>query len=126
MQNEPSSLRPAEAVDHLGRPMSPVALAPMGGAADDPQILNPLVSIVMNCFAQTSSSNRQNSPQGGARSWSAQMSKAEQFREYAEEAMRWSHQSKTEDAKNILIDLALTWTQAASLSERQSVGLLRA
>jgi hypothetical protein len=33
--------------------LSPVALAPMGGAADDPQILNLLVSIVMSCFAQT-------------------------------------------------------------------------
>jgi hypothetical protein len=30
--------------------LSPAALAPMGGAADDPQILNPLVSIVMSCF----------------------------------------------------------------------------
>ena len=28
-------------------------LAPMRGAADDPQILSPLVSIVMSCFAQT-------------------------------------------------------------------------
>jgi hypothetical protein len=48
------------------------------------------------------------------------MSKAE-FREYAEEAMRWSRQSKTEEARNILIDLALTWTQAAACSERTIV-----
>jgi hypothetical protein len=47
-------------------------------------------------------------------------------REYAEEAMRWSRQSKTEDAKNTLIDLALTWTQAALLSEGKSVDPLRA
>ena len=46
-------------------------------------------------------------------------------REYAE-AMRWSRQSKTEDAKNTLIDLALTWTQAALLSEGKSVDPLRA
>jgi hypothetical protein len=49
------------------------------------------------------------------------MTKSEQFREYAEEALQWSRQSKTEDAKKILIDLALTWSKAASLSERKSV-----
>ena len=49
------------------------------------------------------------------------MSKADQFREYAEEAMRWSRQAKSEDAKNTLIDLALTWRQAASLSEKTVV-----
>ena len=54
------------------------------------------------------------------------MTKAEQFREYAEEAMQWSRQSKTEDARKMLIDLAFTWTQAASLSEKKSVGPLRA
>ena len=48
------------------------------------------------------------------------MSKADQFREYAEEATRWSRQAKTEDAKNTL-DLALTWRQAASLCERTVV-----
>jgi hypothetical protein len=53
------------------------------------------------------------------------MTKAEQFREYAEEAMLWSRQSKTEDARKILIDLAFTWSQAASLSERKSVGPLK-
>jgi hypothetical protein len=47
------------------------------------------------------------------------MTKAEQFREYAEEAMQWSRQSKTEDARKVLIDLAFTWTQAASWSERR-------
>ena len=31
----------------------PVSLAPMGGAADDPQILDPPFSTVMSCFAQT-------------------------------------------------------------------------
>ena len=49
------------------------------------------------------------------------MSKADQFREYAEEATRWSRQAKTEDAKNTLIDFALTWRQAASLCERTVV-----
>jgi hypothetical protein len=46
------------------------------------------------------------------------MTKADQFREYAEEAMQWSRQSRTEDARKVLIDLALTWRQAAFLSER--------
>jgi lysyl-tRNA synthetase class I len=66
-----------------------------------------------------------NLAQGGAQTRSASMSKADQFREYAEEAMRWSRQAKTEAAKNTLIDLALTWGQAASLSEMKSVGPLK-
>ena len=41
------------------------------------------------------------------------MSKADQFREYAEEAMRWARQSKTEKERQALIELACTWTQAA-------------
>jgi len=44
-----------------------------------------------------------------------------QFREYAEEAMQWARRSRTEEAKKVLIELALTWTTAASLSERKSV-----
>jgi hypothetical protein len=46
------------------------------------------------------------------------MTKAEHFREYAEEALRWSRQSKTEAARQILLALALTWIQAALISER--------
>jgi hypothetical protein len=45
------------------------------------------------------------------------MSKADQFRQYAEEAMRWARQSKTENEKEALIELAQTWTQAAQRSE---------
>ena len=45
------------------------------------------------------------------------MSKADQFREYAEEAMRWARQSKTEKERRSLIELARTWTQAAVQSE---------
>jgi hypothetical protein len=54
------------------------------------------------------------------------MIKADEFREYAGEALRWSCQSSTEEEKKALIDLAVTWTQAASLSERTFVGPLRA
>jgi hypothetical protein len=46
------------------------------------------------------------------------MSKADQFRQYADEAMRWAFQSKSENEKEALIDLAHTWAQAAVWSER--------
>ena len=46
------------------------------------------------------------------------MSKAEEFRQYAEEAVRWARKSKTEQEKQALMDLAHTWTQAAVHSER--------
>jgi hypothetical protein len=49
------------------------------------------------------------------------MSKADDFRQYAEEAIRWAYQSKTEKNKLILLDLARTWTQAAVHSESVSV-----
>jgi hypothetical protein len=41
------------------------------------------------------------------------MSKADEFRQYAKEAMRWAHRSKSEEEKLALIELARTWTQAA-------------
>ncbi len=41
------------------------------------------------------------------------MSKADQFRQYAEEALRWARQSKTEKEKQAYTNLALTWMQAA-------------
>jgi vacuolar-type H+-ATPase subunit D/Vma8 len=45
------------------------------------------------------------------------MQKAEQFRQYAEEAMRWAYQAKSQKEKEALIELASTWTQAAVQSE---------
>jgi len=45
------------------------------------------------------------------------MSNADQFRQYAEEAMCWARQSKTENEKQALIELARTWTQAAVRGE---------
>ena len=45
------------------------------------------------------------------------MSKADQFRQYAEVAMRCARQEKTEKEKQAYIDLARTWTQAAVQSE---------
>ena len=52
------------------------------------------------------------------------MTKSDQFREYADEALHWSRQSNTEEEKKALLDLAVTWTQAAALSETKSVGQL--
>ncbi len=43
------------------------------------------------------------------------MSNAHQFRQYAEEAMRWAVRSKTE--KHAFMELARTWTQAALQSK---------
>jgi hypothetical protein len=44
--------------------------------------------------------------EGGSGGRSQQMSKADRFRQYADEAMRWARQSKTENAKQVLIELA--------------------
>ena len=45
------------------------------------------------------------------------MTKPNQFRQYAEEALRWGRQAKTEKEKQAYTDLALTWRQAAVQSE---------
>ena len=46
------------------------------------------------------------------------MSEASQFRQYAEEALRWVSQSTTEEEKRTLTELACMWAQAALQSER--------
>ena len=46
------------------------------------------------------------------------MSESDQFRQYAEEALLWVAQSKTEEEKQLLLELVLTWTQAAVASDR--------
>jgi hypothetical protein len=43
------------------------------------------------------------------------MSESDQFRQYAEEAMLWVSQSKTEEEKQLLLELVRTWTEAASM-----------
>jgi hypothetical protein len=45
------------------------------------------------------------------------MSKVDQFRQYADEAIRWAFQSKTEKERQAYTELARTWTQAALHSE---------
>jgi len=46
------------------------------------------------------------------------MSEACQFRQYAEEALRWVSESTTEEEKRTLTELACIWAQAALQSER--------
>jgi len=41
------------------------------------------------------------------------MSKADQFRQYAEEDLRWARRSTTEKEKKALLELARHWMQAA-------------
>ena len=99
-----------------------MALAPTGGYQ-----MTPGYYTERELFAQTAADIRQRLlGQGGARSRSAQMSKAEQFREFADEAFQWSRKAKTEAARQILLGLAFTWIQAALISERTFVGPLRA
>ena len=46
------------------------------------------------------------------------MSETDQLRQYAEEALRWATESKTEKEQRTLFDLACTWAQAAAESDR--------
>jgi hypothetical protein len=49
------------------------------------------------------------------------MSKADEFRHYAEEAMRWARRSTSPKEQLVLINLACTWTQAAERNEQPIV-----
>jgi hypothetical protein len=46
------------------------------------------------------------------------MSKADEFRQYAEEAMGWARDSTDEKQRVILINLARAWARAAASRER--------
>ena len=81
--------------------LSPVALAPTGGHQMTPEYYTD-----MSCFAQTSAVDRQTLSPGGAQSVERSMTKADAFREYAEEALQWSRQSSIEEEKKALLDLA--------------------
>jgi hypothetical protein len=114
-----SALRPAEAVDHLGRPIT-CGSRTDGGPPDDPGILH-RDELFCSDFGVGSAETYP----GGCSLVERSMTKSDQFREYADEALHWSRQSNTEEEKKALLDLAVTWTQAAALSEK-SVGPLRA
>jgi len=47
------------------------------------------------------------------------MSSDGEFRRYAEEALRWASEAKTEKEKQALTDLAYMWMQAALIASRQ-------
>ncbi len=49
------------------------------------------------------------------------MSESDQFRQYADEALLSVTQSKTEEEKRLLFELALTWTEAAFATDRIGV-----
>jgi hypothetical protein len=49
------------------------------------------------------------------------MSKADEFRQYAEEALRWARYSTSPNEQLVLINLARTWTQAADRNEHPVV-----
>ena len=49
------------------------------------------------------------------------MSKADEFRQYAEEAMRWARHSATPKDQLVLINLAKTWAEAAERYEHPVV-----
>jgi len=55
---------------------------------------------------------------GGSRSGAHQCQRLISSGNMPEEAMRWVRQSKTENEKQVLIELTRTWTQAAAESER--------
>jgi hypothetical protein len=45
------------------------------------------------------------------------MSESDQFRQYTEEALFWVAQSKTEEEKQLLLELLCTWTAAAAAAD---------
>jgi hypothetical protein len=47
----------------------------------------------------------------------SEMSKADELRQYAEEALRWAQKSTTKKEKKALIEIARKWTQAAEQTE---------
>jgi hypothetical protein len=51
------------------------------------------------------------------------MTEVSEFRQYADEALRWAEQSKTEKERRSLLDLARTWAQAATACEPPPMGV---
>jgi hypothetical protein len=45
------------------------------------------------------------------------MSESSQFRQYADEALRWAAQATTEKERRSLLELARTWAEAAAMSQ---------
>jgi hypothetical protein len=49
------------------------------------------------------------------------MSESDQFRQYAEEAMLWIAQAKTEEEKQLLLQLLCTWAEAAVAADAVAI-----
>ena len=49
------------------------------------------------------------------------MSECDQFRQYAEGALLWVAQSKTEEEKRLLLESARTWRKAARRQRRDGI-----
>jgi hypothetical protein len=47
------------------------------------------------------------------------MSSAKEFREFAEECLRWATETRSESHRDVLLEMAKTWTQAALEAERR-------
>jgi hypothetical protein len=54
------------------------------------------------------------------------MSESDQFRQYAEEAMVWVAQAKTEEEKQILLELLCTWTAVAAAADAIAIPIANA
>ena len=78
----------------------------------------------VSCFAQSTSMGAGFRLEG-ALSRRVAMSGSDQFRQYAEEAMRWVAQSKTEQEKQLLIELLCTWTAAAVAAEAIAIPIAK-
>jgi hypothetical protein len=53
------------------------------------------------------------------------MSEVEQFRQFAEEALLWIAQAKTEEEKQVLVELMCTGTAAAVAADAVAISLAK-
>jgi len=53
------------------------------------------------------------------------MSESDQFRQYAEEALLWIAQAKTEEEKQTMFELMCTWTAAAVAADAVAIPLAK-
>jgi hypothetical protein len=86
-------------------------------------------NVEVSDFAQTGVRHEAQPPRYGkmsndkaSRGKRCQMSEADQFRQYAEEALRWALASTAEKERLSLMELARTWAQAAIASDPPPIG----
>lgn len=54
------------------------------------------------------------------------MTTAREFRQYADECLRWASETKDEEQRQQFLDMASAWVQAASLQDGKLPSVLRA